>query len=112
MQTTFQLIEIVSNPVNKNCWLAVEEYPELKTLFSDFIQYYDFIDFEGNVFYYNSLNKLPINDAKAFVKRYSNINILSKNEGLDVFLEVLSQETQQIVLSHFVEGNTIVLFNK
>ena len=110
MQSTFQLIQIVSDPANKNCWLSVDEYPTLIEQFSSHIQDYDFIDFEGRVFYYNLLNKLPINDDKAFVKRYSNINTLSFNEGLEVFLRVLSSETQQIVLSHFVEGKTVIIF--
>jgi len=47
------LIKIVNNPVNKNCWLAVEQHSELKASYIDCITFYDFIDYEGDVFYYD-----------------------------------------------------------
>ena len=112
MQLTFQLIQIVKAPNDKNCWLAVNDYPQLRKQFATFIEDYDFIDFEGKVFYYNQLFKLPISDRKAFHKRYENNDFISYNEGLEAFLSVLSPETKQIVLSNFVEDDTVILLKQ
>jgi D-alanyl-lipoteichoic acid acyltransferase DltB (MBOAT superfamily) len=109
MQITFQLIQIVKDPNDKNCWLAINDYPQLKEQFESFIQDYDFIDFEGKVFYYNELKELPINDVESFLKRYNKSSTLFSNEELEVLLKFLSLETQHILLSHFVEGITIAL---
>ena len=111
MRTTFQLIQIVKDPIDKNCWLSVNDYRELRGQFESFIQDYDFIDFEGEVFYYNVLSKLPINDIKGFLNRTNKSTTLFNNIELDEFLKFLSPETKQIVLTGFVENTAVILIN-
>lgn len=111
MKPNLQLIQITKHPTNKNCWLAVEDYPQLVSQYSSLIQDYDFIDFEGEVFYYNLISELRVNDTKSFFKRYGKLKTLTNNEGLDELLKFLTGDSKQDLLSNFVEGKTVILLN-
>ena len=58
MKSKISIIKIVKQPINKNCWLSVEDNIGLKSIYSDFITPYDFIDFEGEVFYYDVIGSI------------------------------------------------------
>jgi hypothetical protein len=58
MKSKISIIKIVNQPVDKNCWLSVDDNVGLKFIYSDFITNYDFIDFEGEVFYYDVIDSL------------------------------------------------------
>jgi len=58
MKIKVALIKIVKRPINKNCWLSVEENLELKSEYGEYVEDYDFIDFEGQVFYYDVLDSM------------------------------------------------------
>ena len=58
MKSEISIIKIVKQPINKNCWLSVEDNIGLKSIYSDFITPYDFIDFEGEVFYYDVIGSI------------------------------------------------------
>jgi hypothetical protein len=58
MKSKISIVKIVSQPLDKNCWLAVDDNLGLKSIYSDFITQYDFVDFEGEVFYYDVIDSL------------------------------------------------------
>jgi len=58
MKSKISIIEIVKQPLDKNCWLPVNDNLILKAIYSEFITDYDFIDFEGEVFYYNIIDSI------------------------------------------------------
>ncbi len=56
MGIKLELIKIVEHPTDRNNWIAVADDPILKSQFSKLISYYDFIDYEGDVLYYNIIS--------------------------------------------------------
>lgn len=58
MEIKVSLIEVVKRPIDKNCWLSVEGNTELKVKYADYIEDYDFVDFEGEVFYYDVISTM------------------------------------------------------
>lgn len=111
MQINIQLIQIVKHPNNKNCWLAVDNYPQLVSQYSSLIQDYDFIDFEGEVFYYNVLSKYDLEVNKAFYKRNKPSEKLVNKEDLVELLNFVVSGNKQEILASFIENETVVLLN-
>ena len=97
MKTKLSLIKIVKRPINKNCWLSVEGSPELRPKYGDYIEDYDFIDFEGEVFYYDVLDSL----TDCFIDSF----IYTKNM-------VISDSTLVIGLGEFMKNEFKDSFSK
>ena len=53
-----ELIKIVAHPEDRNNWISVEDNPQLAQQFTSLVSYYDFIDFEGDVLYFNQVSTL------------------------------------------------------
>ena len=77
MQSKVSIIEIVKHPIDKNCWLSVADNLALKTLYSEFIMDYDFIDFEGEVFYYNVIESIPNCFTEGLKTTYNGLCVIS-----------------------------------
>jgi len=100
MKVKVSVIQIVKRPINKNCWLSVEENLQLKAKYGQCIEDYDFIDFEGQVFYYDVLDSLTdcfVDDytytGSAIVSDSNRIKELKrfvKKEFKDVFFKTFS----------------------
>ena len=111
MKVLIQLIQITKSPKNKNCWLDVAVYPQLMAEYSALIQDYDFVDFEGEVFYYDVISKYDLGFNKTFLKRYKSSSVIVRKENLSEFFEFITSGNKEGIQTDFIEGRTIILID-
>ncbi len=77
MKSKISIIKIVAQPVDKNCWLSVADNVNLQAIYSEFITDYDFIDFEGQVFYYDVIDSISECFSENFTTAVNGMCIIS-----------------------------------
>ena len=116
MNNEISLIKIVKNPSNKNCWLAVDNFPFLKELFSDLITDYDFIDFEGEVFYYDIITTIKNGLSDSYIydfERQKLINSQIDIKDIEKYIHTrLVTEFKIQIADKFEENNKFVLLKR
>ena len=83
MSVKLELIKIVEFPDNRNHWISVENNPELAKQFVSLISYYDFIDFEGDVLYYNEISAQIDGVKQSFSEIYKTGDFISNQSSFD-----------------------------
>lgn len=94
MTSKISIIEIVKHPKDKNCWLSVEENLSLRSIYSDFVKPYDFIDFEGDVFYYDVIDTIPNCFSKEFTTVINRMCIISNELFESSFYDQIKAEVK------------------
>jgi len=99
MKVKVSLIKIVKRPIDKNCWLSVDENLELKAEYSECIEYYDFIDFEGQVFYYDVLDSLIDCFTDDFI--YTGNTVVSDSVKVKELKKFVKKEFKNVFIKRF-----------
>jgi hypothetical protein len=112
MSIKLELIKIVEHPSNRNNWISVEDNPELAIQFESLISYYDFIDFEGDVLYYNQIS-IQVDGVKtSFFDIYKTGDVIFNQSSFDKLSKLILPNYLNDFEVHFkvkfVEGETVV----
>ena len=90
-----ELIQIVENPTDRNNWISVEENPMLAKQFASLISYYDFIDFEGDVLYYNMISSQIDGVKQSFFDVYA--------KGDFVAIQIALNRLEKLILPNYLK---------